>query len=206
MENYLYIALGMLLAVSVHEAAHAAAAYYLGDPTAKLAGRLSLNPLRHLDPLGTIMIFLVGFGWGKPVPINPYNLRNPRRGEALISLAGPMSNFFLAALLALPLKYFFMGYEAGFGAVLAHFLAVTIYLNVALMVFNLLPIPPLDGSKVVAAFLPISWESQLNRFQQNGWIILFGVIILSRILNFPIFAYVVGPAVDFIQSLIFLTT
>lgn len=206
MENYLYIALGMLLAVSVHEAAHVAAAYYLGDPTAKLAGRLSLNPLRHLDPLGTIMILIIGFGWGKPVPVNPYNLKNPRSGEALISLAGPMSNFFLAALLALPLKYFFLGFEAGFGAVLAQFLAVTIYLNIALMVFNLLPIPPLDGSKVVAAFLPLSWDAKIARFEKNGWILLFGIIILSRILNFQIFSYIVGPLVDFVQSLIFLTT
>lgn len=147
--DLVYFAGALLLAITVHEFSHAWVASYLGDPTAKRAGRVSLNPLVHLDPLGTIMLLLVRFGWGKPVPINPNNFKNPRLGSALTAVAGPTSNFLLANLLALVYKLgSFSGTSAG------TFLLLAIYMNLVLMIFNLLPIPPLDGSKFFALFFP----------------------------------------------------
>jgi Zn-dependent protease len=144
-----FFAGALLLAITVHEFSHAWVANYLGDSTAKKAGRVTLNPVAHLDPLGTIMLLLVRFGWGKPVPINPNNFKNPRLGSALTALAGPTSNFLLANLLAMIYK---LGNLAGTTA--GVFLLVAIYMNLVLMIFNLLPIPPLDGSKFFALFFP----------------------------------------------------
>lgn len=200
------IVIAFAVAISVHEASHALAAYYFGDPTAKLHGRLSLNPLRHLDPLGTILIFLVHFGWGKPVPVNPYNLKNPRRDEAFISLSGPIANFLTAALLALPVKYWLIHAVSGWGVFLLTIFAVTISLNLTLMVFNLIPIPPLDGSKVFFAFLPDKWAHKIPDWEHKGPLVLFGLVLASNLLNFPIFSYVLGPAVDFLQAVIFLSS
>jgi len=147
--DLVFFAGALLLAITIHEFSHAWVANYLGDPTAKRAGRVTLNPLAHLDPLGTIMLLLVRFGWGKPVPINPNNFKNPRMGSALTALAGPTSNFLLANLLALIYKLSNLG-----GSSLGTFIVLTIYMNLVLMVFNLLPIPPLDGSKFFALFFP----------------------------------------------------
>jgi Zn-dependent protease len=147
--DLLYFAIALLVAISIHEFSHAWVADYLGDPTPKKAGRVTLNPLAHLDPLGTIMLLLVRFGWGKPVPINPNNFKNPKLGSALTALAGPTSNFLLASLLALVYKLSSLG-SSPFGT----FLLLVIYMNLVLMVFNLLPIPPLDGSHFFALFFP----------------------------------------------------
>jgi len=171
----------LLIAISVHEFMHAWTANYLGDPTAKYARRVTLNPLAHLDPIGTLMIFLVGFGWGKPVPINPNNFQNPRLGSALTSLAGPMSNLLLAIALALLLKIPMVS-----GTLFAQFLMITIQLNLVLMLFNLIPIPPLDGSKVLALFFP---EIENPKFQIYGIFILlallfFGGSIFSAVVSF----------------------
>lgn len=143
---FLFWGASLIVAVTVHEFAHAWAADYLGDPTARLSGRLTLNPLSHLDPLGTLALLIAHIGWGKPVPIDPYNLDNPKRDGMLISLAGPASNFILAFLLSLIVKLLFP-------QVLVLF-APFIVLNVGLGVFNLLPIPPLDGSKILFGLLP----------------------------------------------------
>ena len=151
----------IIIALTVHEFSHAWVAYKLGDPTAKAHGRLTFNPLAHLDPLGTLMLILFRFGWGKPVPINEYNFKNPVVGMALSSLAGPMSNL-LMALLGTFLFNTFAGINQYLNIILIYFVLI----NIVLMIFNLLPVPPLDGHKIVRAILPeklrYSWESLEN--------------------------------------------
>src|SRR3990172_12479092 len=141
----------LLVSITVHEFMHAWTANFLGDHTAKTNGRITLNPLAHLDPIGTLTLIFFRFGWGKPVPVNPNNFKNPKLGWALVSVAGPLSNLVLAALFTLPYK--FLG---GGDSFLSNFLLVNIILNIRLMVFNLIPIPPLDGSRVLYALLPDS--------------------------------------------------
>lgn len=170
--DLVFFAGALLLAITVHEFSHAWVANYLGDPTPKRAGRVSLNPIRHLDALGTLMLFLVRFGWGKPVPINPNNFKNPRLGSALTAVAGPTSNFLMANLLALILKLSNISTITPLGT----FLLLTIYLNLILMIFNLLPIPPLDGSKFFALFFP-SLESR--KFEMYGPFILVAFILVG---------------------------
>jgi len=145
----IFLAPAVLIAVTFHEYAHGATAYLLGDPTAKKSGRLSLNPLRHLDPLGTIMLVVFRFGWGRPVPVDSRYFRQPRWGMVLVSLAGPATNFLLAAVFGLFIKLGLLT-----GGPLASLFLMTAYVNIVLGVFNLLPLPPLDGSRLVAAILP----------------------------------------------------
>ncbi len=202
--DFLAIVLAFLVAISVHECAHAAAAYALGDPTAKFAGRLSLNPLRHLDPLGTILLFLVHFGWGKPVPVNPRNLARPLRDQALISLAGPLSNFVTAAILVIPMKHILPLFNGPVSDFVGTFLAFTISLNIVLMIFNLIPIPPLDGSKVLFLILGHKLANVSDWLETNGPIVLFSVIIFSNFLNIPVLQYVIAKPVDFVLTLLYL--
>ncbi len=150
-----------------HEFAHAAVANIFGDPTAKDQGRLTLNPIKHLDPLGTIMIFVVHFGWGKPVPVNHANLRNQKWGPALVSLAGPATNFLIAIIAAFTIKSGLFR-----GAIGEIFLSIFIY-NIVLGVFNLLPIPPLDGSHLVSAILPPSLREPYESVGAYGIMIIF---------------------------------
>lgn len=145
--------LAFLLVLTLHEAAHAWVAWRLGDPTAYRAGRVSLNPLRHLDPLGTLLLFFAGFGWGKPVPVNPRNFKNPKVGEALTSLAGPGMNLLLAVLAAIPFTYLPEG--LGFLRSLSQ---ATMELSLILCFFNLLPFPPLDGAAFWGLLVPFSWR------------------------------------------------
>jgi len=160
--------IGLIVGISIHEASHALVAYRLGDPTAKLQGRLTLNPQSHLDPIGTIAIFLVGFGWGKPTPFDPYNLRNVKRDAALISAAGAVSNFILAIVLSLP--YLFMYYTNSVSAQALQiytYLTPIIFLNVILGVFNLIPLHPLDGFKVLVGLLPHEWADDFLATQSR---------------------------------------
>jgi len=146
--------LAIVVALTVHEFSHGYSAYLLGDRTAKLDGRLSFNPIRHIDPIGMLMILVVGFGWAKPVMVNPYNLRNSKRDMAIISFAGPLSNFimaFVAAFIFAFIVFFGSGMVASY---VLQFFWYLIQINVILGVFNLLPIPPLDGSKILGLFLP----------------------------------------------------
>lgn len=136
--------IALLVGITVHEFAHAWTAQLLGDPTAKYQGRVSLNPLAHLDPLGTILLFVAGFGWGKPVPVNPQYFERPALDELLVALAGPASNFLTALVLALLLRLIP-------SAPVAEVMILVIHINLYLMVFNLVPIPPLDGSKIFGA-------------------------------------------------------
>ena len=160
----------LIIALSIHELCHGLAAYKFGDSTAKRDGRLSLNPIRHLDPVGLIFILVVGFGWAKPVMVNPFNLRNPRVDMAFIAVAGPVSNFVLAflAMFLLHLSYRLGIYQIHvFSAIL-----VFSQINIMLGLFNMLPIPPLDGSKVIAGLLPESVYRSLPPVGNYGMIIL----------------------------------
>jgi Zn-dependent protease len=192
--SFIIWAVAMLVAISVHEAAHAWAADRLGDPTAKLQGRLTLNPLAHLDPIGTAMILFFRFGWGKPVPVDEYNLRYPRRDSALISLAGPVSNLLLAMMLA--------GVNQGLLGVqgLQGVLEPVIILSVSLAIFNLLPVHPLDGGKILAGLLP----DRLAR--EVGEILDQYSFILIIFLIFPFFGgsspaiAIISPVINLILS------
>ena len=191
--------LGILIALSVHEWAHAFTAYKLGDSTAKDHGRMTLNPLAHLDLLGSIL-FLAAFGWGKPVPVNPRNFRHPKRDSAITALAGPVSNLVLAAVsfgglfLLFPhtsspssssLLDLLLTQPGGspFTAFAHQFLSACLFLNLGLMAFNLLPIAPLDGSKVLQAFIPVSLEDAYDTFMQWGPYVLLSLLIGERLLN-----------------------
>src|SRR3989344_5807861 len=150
---------GLIIAIGIHEAAHCYMADYLGDPTPRALGRLTLNPLAHLDPLGTIVILVTGaFGWGKPSPFDPYNLKNPRSDTAKIALAGPVSNILLAVLLSFLFRLFSPPYA------LSTILYSLISLNINLALFNLIPLPPLDGSKIFLICSPLLTNPQTSNF------------------------------------------
>jgi Zn-dependent protease len=169
----------VMLCMIVHELCHGLAAYALGDPTAKTSGRLSFNPVRHIDPIGALMLLFVGFGWAKPVQVDPRYFDNPKRDMALTALAGPFSNF-LMAFLAMGIWVhtavwsLLRGGTPGYA--LYSFLEAVIYLNIGLGVFNLIPFPPLDGSKVLGAFLSDRAYWALMRYERYGMIVL---IVLS---------------------------
>ncbi|MBU1683501.1 site-2 protease family protein [Patescibacteria group bacterium] len=167
----------MAVCISVHESAHAWVAYKLGDPTAKMAGRVSLNPLRHLDILGTLMIFIAHFGWGKPVPFNYYNLKHPRRDAALIAIAGPFSNLITAVLIAFILKYIALP------LIVLNALSSIYMLSIILFLFNLIPIAPLDGSKLIGLVIPHSKENWYQSFLAQGPMFIIILVIADRLIN-----------------------
>lgn len=176
-----FVAAGLLTAVVLHELAHGMVAYRLGDPTPKLTGRLTLNPLAHIDPVGLIMLIFFRFGWAKPVQVNPGNFANPRSGMMLVAVAGPLANVLVAFVAMSLIKV------AGLGAGPAgKALTWIILYNVWLGVFNLLPFPPLDGSRVLAWFLPPRQAYALQRYEGVGWILLILLLTsgyLGRIIN-----------------------
>ncbi len=189
----------LVLSVVIHETAHGYAALRQGDPTAKYQGRLSLNPLPHLDPLGSIIIpgilalsaSPVVFGWAKPVPVNPYNFRDQKWGELKVALAGPLSNLAVAVILGTVLRL--AGYSAlGLAAVQA--LGIIIFINLVLAVFNLLPVPPLDGSKVLFALLPRGYAYIRYYLEHYGLLFLIPAIF--------IFAYLMSPVVNLLYYLV----
>lgn len=173
---FLVYIVALLLAITVHEFSHAYAADHLGDPTPRLAGRLKLNPFVHIDPFGLIFLFMFGFGWGKPVTFDPYNLRNPRKDAAIISLAGPFSNFVLAIVLSVVLKSFIFFRLPPFETIGYFILAPIISLNVILGVFNLLPIHPLDGFKIVGGLLSEHQARDWYSLERYGFIFLLMLI------------------------------
>lgn len=189
----------LVIAISVHEFSHALAATLLGDQTAKYEGRLTLNPLKHLDPWGTLLLFVAGFGWGKPVPFNPYNLRSQRWGSALVSIAGPGSNFVMILVFGLILKYLYPLTGLGEQNMLFQFLYTLILLNAILMTFNLIPIPPLDGSKLLFAILPPSMTEIRVFLERYGFLILIGLVFFAGGLFSSLFDFVVSVIDGFIR-------
>lgn len=168
----------VFLCLTIHETCHGLAAYALGDPTAKRAHRLSLNPLRHIDWLGLLMMVVAGFGWAKPVPVNPNYFKKPKQGMAVTALAGPVSNLLLAILLLLIARgvYVRAALTGSFSATWFAFLLDTASLSVGLGLFNLVPIPPLDGSKVLAVLLPDRAYDWLMHYERFGMLVLVMVI------------------------------
>lgn len=164
----------VFLCLTVHETCHGLAAYALGDPTAKSMHRLSLNPLHHIDWFGLLMMFAAGFGWAKPVPVDPRYFKKPKQGMALTALAGPASNFLLALLVMLISKviYLYVPHSTGAAALFDFCLYTVAPMSIGLGLFNLLPIPPLDGSKVLAVFLPDRAYVQLMRYERYGLLVL----------------------------------
>lgn len=174
-------AAAVLLALALHEYAHAVAAVRLGDPTPRLQGRLTLNPLAHLDPFGTIMLFLFSFGWAKPVIVDPRNFRNPRRDMMWVALAGPVSNILLAFALSRVAPYILAFVPPSAVRATFLFLQVSIQLNIWLAVFNMLPVPPLDGSKVLAGLLPARHAYRYLMFERYGPIVLLILVMTGMI-------------------------
>ena len=205
--SFLYFIIALVVVTTVHEFSHAWVANFLGDPTAKLAGRISLNPLRHLDPVGTIMLFIAHIGWGKPVPVNPRYFSHPKRDNALTALAGPFSNLVLAIFLAIPLRYF----DAYLIPQVRDSLNTLWEVSVFLFAFNMLPFPPLDGSKFIGIFIPARFSLAYERYLEQGMLyfvvfLLFDQFILGQYFNFSILQYFLGSIFVFIRTLIFLGT
>lgn len=203
----------LLTAFSVHEFAHAWAADYFGDNTPRINGRLTLNPLAHLDPMGSLMLIIAGFGWAKPVPVNPYTLRR-RAPSALmwVSLAGPLSNFLMAALAALPFRLnlftwndiytSFAARESSFLPTPAGFLWDFITINLVLMLFNLIPLAPLDGDKIVDFFMPPAWREKMAQIRPYGPMILIALFLIGPYFGINVLSFILGPPLNFLRTLL----
>lgn len=191
----------LFVAITIHEYAHAATADHLGDPTARLAGRKTLNPLAHLDPLGTIALLLFHLGWGKPVPVDPFNFRKPRRDEALVSLSGPASNLIFAIILSILLRMGILFGLTSLNYLLASILGPLIVFSVMLGIFNLLPLHPLDGAHILLGILPEKlareWEQILSQYS----IIILVFLLLPFTGVSPVVA-ILSPIINFILSLL----
>lgn len=190
---------GLLLAITIHEFAHGYAAYLMGDRTAKYDGRLSLNPLRHLDPIGALCMLFFRFGWAKPVPINPYNFKKQRLGVITVSLAGPFANFILGFLSCI-IYYLLVFLPQSGSAILEFAKSIVLYstfMNTGLMIFNLIPIPPLDGSKVLMEFLPPRAKYSMYRYERYFGIILLLVVYLGTLT--PILSTLQGYVLSFYE-------
>ena len=194
--SFLFLMLSILIALVIHEFAHALAADQLGDPNPRLDGRVSLNPLKHLDPLGTLLIVIIGFGWGKPVAFDPYNLKDPVKDGALIAAAGPLSNIFLAIICALFLRFLPLPFMLG------TFIHALFQINLVLAIFNLIPIYPLDGHHILRTFFTPQLRANYDLFnRQFGFLVAF-------LLIFPLFGstspihQIMDPTLKLLNSLL----
>ncbi len=194
----------LLFALTLHEFAHGFIAYRLGDPTAKMAGRLTLNPLSHLDPIGTLAFFFIKFGWAKPVPVNAGYFRNPKQGMLWVALAGPVTNLGLAIISAILAKTFWLlasllPYSSAMEAILlplSAMLVASVWINLVLAIFNFLPIPPLDGGRILAGLLPDSLTEPFRQIERYGFIIIL-VLAFSGLLS-----KVILPIIKFVNNLL----
>jgi Zn-dependent protease len=182
--------LGLVIGITVHEAAHAASAYLLGDDTAYRDGRVTLNPASHLDVLGSLMLLMAGFGWGRPTPVMPSKLRGGVFGPVAVALAGPVSNLLIVAVCA---GLFLVSVFRDPSSFLFILVAMVAFTNALLFVFNLIPIPPLDGAKVIFPFLPRALDGFVDFMNQYGPFILLGLILVSFVTNLPIFSILLAP-------------
>ncbi|NOY13425.1 MAG: site-2 protease family protein [Deltaproteobacteria bacterium] len=189
-----------LLAITMHEVAHGYVAERFGDPTARLLGRLTLNPLRHLDPIGTIAIFIFGFGWARPVPVNAGNLRRPKRDMIWVALAGPTANLLLAIFSALLLRGLGLLETTSVGRMdlfltiakpLRMMAGFSLYINVLLGVFNLVPLPPLDGGRILTGILPEKQAKMVNRLEPFGFILILFLVFFT-----DLWSLVLGPLIN----------
>jgi len=192
LETIPYVVIALLIAFTVHEYAHAFVAYKFGDPTAKNQGRLTLSPLAHLDPIGTLLIFIAGFGWAKPVPVNRFYFKNPRLAGVLVSIAGPISNLIVALVGLLTLLLFVKfgvwevlpySFQSGF----EQFINILVRLNVMLFIFNLLPFPPLDGYRILEDLAPATLRAKMTQYESYG-IIIFLFLVIT-----PLDQYTISP-------------
>ena len=198
------IIIAIVVAVTIHEFSHAIVADQLGDFTARKLGRLTLKPSAHLDPMGSIIFLVAGFGWGKPVPVVQNNIKklNPQIGLALVSLVGPGSNFIFSLLLAILIRFELIPNSVLNIDLVASFIFILINVNILLCVFNLLPLPPLDGFKVILGILPSRFSNSLSQMERYGAIPLFGMLILDMTFNsINIFGTLIGTPVGFTLEL-----
>ncbi|MCZ6788529.1 MAG: site-2 protease family protein [Chloroflexi bacterium] len=204
--------LALLIAITLHEASHAAAAYLLGDSTARRLGRLTLNPIKHMDPMGTLLIVFVGFGWGKPVPVNAMALRRGRQGMGVVAAAGPLSNLATAAIASVPLRLdlvsmpstfsFTDAISAGPEAFVSALLLFVVAFSIILAVFNLIPLFPLDGSGVALGVLPVEQARQFAKLEKYGPGFLMLLIGADFILGVGILRAVIFPVVNYVSIIL----
>lgn len=176
----------LLIAITFHELSHGYMSYLLGDPTAKQEGRLTLNPIKHLDPIGALGLLFFHFGWAKPVPINPFYYKNRKLGIVLVSIAGPMANFILALITTLIIKGILMANMVTTNTLVFDFLGILVMYNLSLGIFNLIPLPPLDGSKIVASLLPEKYEMWAYQNERYFMLALFALMyfgVISKIMD-----------------------
>ena len=183
---------GLLIAMVMHEYAHALVADYMGDDTPRLMGRLTLNPMAHIDPIGVLMLLVARFGWAKPVMINPNNFRSWRKGELCVAFAGPAANL-IVAFVALIAQVVFSRLDLFTGTALQLVLSMIVIYNINFAIFNLLPLPPLDGSRILMCFLPSEWNYRLASLERYSFIILIALMMT------PVFSYILIP----LQRLVF---
>ncbi|MFC1898040.1 site-2 protease family protein [Candidatus Cloacimonadota bacterium] len=198
----------LLISLTIHEFSHGYVAYLLGDDTAKRAGRLTLNPISHIDPLGLIMLFIARIGWAKPVPINPYNFQDYKRDTAITAAAGPAANFSLAIILALVFNFIKkvnpdIMYNAGeFSQFMLSMLLYAILINLALGLFNLIPVPPMDGSKILGGFLSDEAYARYTAKERKGAQILMIVLVASYVLRLNLIGAIIMPPLNFFLKLL----
>lgn len=191
--------IAILIAITIHEFSHALMADYLGDPTPRLTGRLSLNPFVHIDSIGLLFLLIFGFGWGKPVVFDPFNLKDPRRDAAFISIAGPTSNFILALVTSILMKLIIL-FNLPFLGIIGQILIPVLYLNIILGVFNLLPIHPLDGFKIVEGILPDDKALEWKELERYG--LIFLLMLIFPFGNRSLLDFILRPIISYLMTIL----